>query len=405
MKIAFASDSYWPRVNGVTVSIDSFLSELRARGHEVRLWAPEYPLAVDRDKPHQHDPGVYRLKSFPMVGSKEDRLPRLTQRRLFFTQLDELRPDLLHVHTEFIQLLVKSYARKHRLPVVQTCHTYFEQYMKFYFPLFPTRWLKALARLLTRMAFHGADTIIAPTVPMKAVLESYGIKTPIVIVPTGIPQQEFQGLDRAEERRSSRWLDLHPELRGRRILLAVGRVAQEKNVDFLLDVLERVRVSQPQSMLVVAGNGPYFEEFRRNIGERGLSPHVLLLGYVERADLRHLYTLADVFTFASVTETQGLVTAEAMMCGTPAVAIGKMGTKEFMAGDNGGFMVDEDLDAFSGAVLRLLGDEALYHAKSAEAQAYAALWSAEAMAVKLESVYQGVLREHRSRLDFSAPRG
>jgi glycosyltransferase involved in cell wall biosynthesis len=394
MKVAFTSDVYWPRVNGVTVSTTIFLNELRKLGHDVRLWAPEYPTEGDEDYPARHDEGVTRLKSFGLFFTKEDRLPHLTQQSRFFKELDAFGPDLLHVQTEFLLMdMAKRYARSRGIPMIQTCHTYFEQYVSFYFPWAPAWLIKRLARWLTYRWFRHADAIIVPTEPMKKVLRSYGITSPIAVVPTGIPEDDFHGVDKGREKKQSLWYEKLPQLKGHPLLLYVGRMAQEKNVDFLLDVIERVRRDVPDALLVAAGNGPYLETFQANIAARGLSDAVLTPGYVDRASLKHLYTLADVFTFASVTETQGLVTIEAMMCGTPAVAIGKMGTTVVMGGDNGGYMVDEDVEAFSGAVLKLLRDPELYAAKSKEARAHAALWTAHAMAQRIEEFYAQVLNQ------------
>jgi len=396
MKVAFTSDVYWPRINGVTVSTNVFLTELQKLGHDMRLWAPEYPAPEDSDKPHQHDPEVSRLKSFGLWFSKEDRLPRPWERKEFFRQLEAFGPDIIHIQTEFILgLMAQAYGRKHHIPVVQTCHTYFEQYINYYWPFLPPKMGKAFARWLTRRLFKHADLIITPTEPMKAVLQSYGIECPITVIPTGIREEDFAGVTKAAEASQSEWLQKYPVLRDKKLMLYVGRVGQEKNMDFLVDVVETVRRSEPQALLVVAGNGPYLEAFQALVARRGLSDAVLCLGYVNRQDLKHLYALADVFTFASVTETQGLVTIEAMMCGTPAVAIGKMGTREVMAGDNGGFMVEDDVGAFSSAVVRLLSDPELYRAKSAEALAYAQKWTASTMATRVESLYHQVLSGSR----------
>jgi len=392
MKVAFTTDVYWPRINGVTVSTNIFLKELQKLGHELRLWAPEYPSPEDRDKPHQHDPEVSRLKSFGLSFSKEDRLPRPWERKEFFRQLDAFGPDLIHVQTEFIlSLMAHAYARKRKIPVIQTCHTYFEQYINFYFPWAPQKGARRFARWLTYILFRRADSIITPTEPMKAVLQSYGITCPITVVPTGIPEEDFAGVSKEEERTSSAWLEKYPQLRGKKLMLYVGRVGQEKNMDFLLEALTRVRKTVADALLVVAGSGPYFDAFQQQIQKRGLTEAVVCLGYVGRQDLKHLYALADVFTFASVTETQGLVTIEAMMCGTPAVAIGKMGTKEVMAGDNGGFMVEEDPDAFSAAVVALLTDPELYRLKSAQALTYSQNWTAGRMAQRIEALYRQVV--------------
>jgi glycosyltransferase involved in cell wall biosynthesis len=398
MKVAFTSDVYWPRINGVTVSTNIFLNELTKLGHQIHLWAPEYPIPENQKNLYHNDPRVSRLKSFGLFFSKEDRLPAPGQKGKFFKALDSFGPELLHVQTEFtLSLMARRYAKTRNNPMIQTCHTYFEQYINYYLPLLPQEGAKKFARWLTFRLFRHADAIIAPTEPMKQVLISYGITCPITVVPTGIPEEDFKGVSKADERAHSKWLLQFPRMRDRKLLLYVGRVGQEKNMDFLLDAVDQIRKSHPTVLLVVAGNGPYLETFKANAASRDLSEAVLCLGYVNHEELEHLYALAEVFTFASVTETQGLVTIESMMCGTPAVAVGKMGTKEVMAGDNGGFMVDEDVQAFSGAVLRLLSDPVLYAAKSAEAREYAKNWTAATMAKRIESLYGQVVADHRTR--------
>ena len=260
MKVAFTSDVYWPRINGVTVSTNIFLNELTKLGHEIQLWAPAYPAPEEQKNLHHADPRVHRLNAFGLFFSKEDRLVSPFQRGRFFKELDAFAPQLLHVQTEFaMSWLAIPYARKRGVPVVQTCHTYFEQYINFYLPWLPKEFAKKIARGLTHQWFKHADAIITPTEPMKAVLQSYGIVCPITVVPTGIPEEDFQGMDKALEKRESRWLLQFPQIRGKKVLLYVGRVGQEKNVDFLLDVVERVRKSVPNVCLVLAGNGPYLE--------------------------------------------------------------------------------------------------------------------------------------------------
>jgi len=399
MKVAIATDTYWPRVNGVTVSTEIFWDELTLRGHEIRLWAPDYPHARDYDQAQTPDHRPRRLKSFPLRVSQEDRLALPSQRGVFFRQLDAFGPDLIHVQTEFVvAMMVRSYAWRRRLPVIQSCHTYFEQYGAFYFPTLPGRFVRAVARWLAHELTKHADAIVAPTQIMKDVLLSYGITIPITVVPTGIPAEEFRKLSKADEKASSLWYQRFPEWRGRPTLLFVGRVAQEKNVDFLLGVVETVRQKHPDVLLVVAGSGPHLHDFQAAVQRRGLAASVATTGYVDREELRHLYALADVFTFPSVTETQGLVTIEAMMCGTPAVAIGKLGTwVGWGGGDHGGYLVDEDQGAFTDAVLRLLGDPALWAAKSAEALAWSDQWTSERMADRLEALYQKVAADHRPR--------
>ncbi|MEI8094715.1 MAG: glycosyltransferase [Spirochaetales bacterium] len=394
MRIAFTTDAFWPRINGVTVSTQTFLDELTRRGHALNLWAPTYPLTPEeRAKPVYGDPRYHRMKSFGVAVSKEDYLTSPFEMKRFTREMNAFAPDLIHCQTEFsLAWFARPYAKLRRIPLVMSCHTYFEQYIEYFLPFLNVRFAKWFAREITRFLFWHAETIITPTQAMKAVLQSYGLRCPIHVIPTGIRAEDFAGVSK-ERRDEDPFLKAHPELQGRRLLLAVGRLGQEKNVDFLLKVVQNLQTDHANTTLLVAGNGPYMDQFKKNIHAMGLDKVVRCLGYVRRSELKHLYALADVFTFASVTETQGLVTLEAMMCHTPVVAIGKMGTKEVMQGDNGGFMVSEDVQEFADRVRQLLDDPELYRSKCAEAWEYSQNWTASKMAERLETLYRGLLKK------------
>jgi glycosyltransferase involved in cell wall biosynthesis len=395
MKVAFTSDTFWPRINGVTVSTNIFMDELAKLGHQVELWAPAYPLSVaDSADPIYRDPRVHRMLSFSLLFSKEDRLPFWFEKSRFLKQVSRFQPDLVHCQTEFsMSAFANAFVRRHRVPMVMSCHTYFEQYVEFFFPWLPKRIGQWIVRHLTRHVFRRASVIITPTEAMRTALGRYGMRCPIHVVPTGIRPEEFTGISPNRDPLSHFLFRRFPELAARKLLLAVGRIGQEKNVDFLLGVVESLQTSCPGATLLLAGNGPYLEQFQRNITHRGLNDVVRCLGYVARDELKHLYAVADVFTFASVTETQGLVTIEAMMCRVPVVAIGRMGTREVMQGDNGGFLVEPDVAEFSERVRQLLTDPVLHESKSHEAWAYAQNWTASKSALKLESLYRELLEK------------
>ena len=124
------------------------------------------------------------------------------------------------------------------------------------------------------------------------------------------------------------------------------RLGMEKNIEFLIDVLKNLTIKYPTLYLVIAGDGPARKDLENYADEKGLTEKVIFTGFVEREKLKDFYSTANVFVFASKVESQGLVTLESMACGTPVVAIGKMGTREVMGGDSGGFMVDDDMDMF-----------------------------------------------------------
>jgi glycosyltransferase involved in cell wall biosynthesis len=125
--------------------------------------------------------------------------------------------------------------------------------------------------------------------------------------------------------------------------------------------------------------------------ERHLSYAVFVTGYLPRKELVYCYRFADVFVFPSKTETQGLVTAEAMLASLPVVAIGILGTVDVMQGDNGGFMVGDDVGTFADAVTRLLTDDALHRAKRKEAAEWGKRWTIAALTDKLVGYYRQCL--------------
>ena len=142
---------------------------------------------------------------------------------------------------------------------------------------------------------------------MKDVLRTHGIERPITVVPTGIDRREFTRGDGAALRRR------HGVSAERPMLVYVGRVAHEKNLDFLLDMLAALRPRLPGVLLALAGEGPAAPHLRRRVRKLGLADTVLFVGYLRRdGELQDCYTAGDLFVFASRTETQGLVLLEAL---------------------------------------------------------------------------------------------
>jgi glycosyltransferase involved in cell wall biosynthesis len=303
-----------------------------------------------------------------------------------------LDPDIVHVHTEFnMSRLTMNAARKLDVPLVMSCHTYFEQYINHYLPWVPHGFGRWYARKLTKSHFNKADVIVTPTEPMRQVLMSYGVEKEIAIVPTGIDPEGLIGADRSREKEHSSLFERWPELKGKRVLLFLGRIGKEKNLSLMPRVLSLVRKEVPGAHLLMVGDGPFRDELWSMFASNGQKDHVTFTGYLEGTIKRSAFTLADVFVFPSVTETQGLVTAEAMMCGTPVVAVGEMGTKDVMGGDNGGFMVTNDPKDLARRTIELLSDGDLWRRKSLEACARAELFSTEASAKRIITLYERIL--------------
>jgi glycosyltransferase involved in cell wall biosynthesis len=170
-----------------------------------------------------------------------------------------------------------------------------------------------------------------------------------------------------------------------------------KNIGFLLKILPGIVKKHPETVLLIVGDGPYLADLRNECEHLDLMDHCVFTGYLERWDVGLVYAMSDIFVFPSLTETQGLVTIEAMYAGIPVVAIGSMGVIMVMSGNNGGFMVQNDEHEFTERVLDLLEDPDLYYKKAAEAKNYAQNWIIDTMTVKLVEIYRKTIETAASK--------
>ena len=394
MRILHVSDVYFPRINGVSTSIQTFRRELARLGHESTLVAPAYPA------PHEDDAGTVRVASRSVPLDPEDRAMHWRALRRVDRRLADVRFDLVHVQSPFLAHYAGIRLARHRgIPVVATYHTLFEEYLFHYVPLVPRSVMRALARRISRGQCDALDAVIVPSTAMRETLERYGVRTRIEIVPTGIPLAEVAGGDGMRFRAARGIAPSRP------VLLYVGRVAFEKNIGFLLRMLVLVRRDVPDALLVVCGEGPALVELTRLARTLGLAEAIQFVGYLERTThLLDCYRAADAFVFASRTETQGLVLLEAMALGVPVVSTAVMGTRDIVGPERGALVAADDEGDFAANVVRLLRDQGLRARLSAEGREYARTWSATALALRMEAFYRSVLdRAREPRLTSPRP--
>lgn len=243
--------------------------------------------------------------------------------------------------------------------------------------------MRFLARRFTTSQCNALDALIVPSHAMQRALEDYGVRCPMQIVPTGMEMERFAGGD---GRRFRQHVNIEPQ---RPTLVHVGRVAHEKNIDFLLRVLRRIVAQIPEVAMIVAGEGPALAHCKSYVESLGLAAHVRFVGYLSRhTALLDCYKAGDLFVFSSKTETQGLVLLEAMALGVPVVSTAHMGTADIVGPQRGAALAPDDESGFADIVIDLLRDPARRAAMSVEARAYAATWSAEAMAQRLVDFYR-----------------
>jgi glycosyltransferase involved in cell wall biosynthesis len=392
VRVLFLSDVYFPRVNGVSTSINTFRADLAQCEVDTTLIAPEYGSSAETP-----EPGVVRVSAAPVPGDPEDRRMRWRALKHALEAVARERFDLVHIHTPFVAHYAGvRFARLQSIPSVATYHTYFEEYLHHYVPVLPRTLGRLLARTFTRAQCADVDALVAPSEPLREVLLAYGVTTPVHIVPTGLAADRFRPGD---GRRFRAFAGIAPE---RPLLLYVGRVAHEKNIGFLLRSFVRVRDQVPDAVLVVAGEGPARPALRQLAQRLGIADQVYFVGYLDRETLLlDCYAAAQVFVFASRTETQGLVLLEAMAQGAPIVSTAELGTRSVLQPASGALVVPESIARFATAIVHVLNDPRRQQQMSARARAYALNWTAAAMAQKLRGVYESVLAQTLRRRDTS----
>jgi 1,2-diacylglycerol 3-alpha-glucosyltransferase len=394
MRIVMISDVYFPRINGVSTSIQTFRRGLHAAGHETILIAPEYPGAVP-----DHETAVLRVPSRGVPRDPEDRAMKLGALGALRPEVERLEPDLVHIQTPFIaHYQGTALARALRVPVVETYHTYFEEYLHHYVPLMPRAAMRFIARRFTVSQCNVLDALVVPSRAMQQALLDYGVRAPTHIIPTGMEMDRFAAGDGQRFRAQ---LGIAP---GQPVLVHVGRIAHEKNIDFLFRMFAQVVRSKPGAVFIVAGEGPALTACKAYVQSLGLAQHVRFVGYLSRErELLDCYRSGDLFVFSSRTETQGLVLLEAMALGVPVVATAHMGAADIVNPQRGAHRAPDNEGEFANIVLQLLEDAPRRAAMSAEARAYAATWSASAMADRLAGLYSAVLGQASRNSPVSQP--
>lgn len=375
------SDVYFPRINGVSTSIQTFRQCLTNLGHEVSLVAPDYGVS------YPDQPDTTRVASRRVVLDPEDRFMSTRQLRALVNALSPEQFDLVHVQTPFLaHYYGVAMARAMGVPCVETYHTYFEEYFSNYVRFMPRAASRAVARRLSRSQCNALDAVVVPSQPIAEVLRHYGVRRPIHVIPTGVDHASLPPGDGARFR-ANYGID-----HARPTLVHVGRIAHEKNIDFLLHVLVEVQNRIPDVLLIIAGEGPARAHLQALAARLGLAQNVLFVGYLSRdQQLSDCYCAGDAFVFASRTETQGLVLLEAMALGVPVVSTAVLGTRDILDAGKGALVAREDLTDFAGKILSLLKDGRLRAELAAEGPRFVLEWSPQAMTARLCECYDSVL--------------
>jgi len=393
MHVLMVSDVYFPRINGVSTSIATFRESLALQDIRCTLVVPEYGGAGTGTVPATSTVDIVRVPAWTVPLDPEDRLMQSSALARALGGIDPQSVDLLHIQTPFrAHHAGVRFARRHGLCVIETYHTHFEEYFHHYLPWLPRSLLRGAARVISRRQCNAVDAVISPSPGMRDVLLGYGVERPIEVLPTGLDLSLFAAGDGQRFRRERNIAADRP------VLVVVSRVAHEKNIDQLIDVVERVRRDVPDVLLVIAGEGPAQAHLQQLVARRDLGGHVMFVGYLERrGPLQDCYRAGDLFVFASRSETQGLVLLEALALGVPVVALAELGTREIVLPERGAVAASGDTEEFAAVVTRLLRDRAQRERMAREGQAFAREWATDAIAPRLREIYEAALARASGR--------
>ena len=337
MNILMVTNTFTPHVGGVANSVRRFTEAFRRDGHRVLVVAPEFEGAP----PAEED--VVRISAVQHFNGSDFAVPVPVTGRVA-AALKDFAPQVVHSHHPFLLGdTALRVAALREIPVVFTHHTMYERYTHYVPGDSP-----ALKRFVVDLATgycNLCDAVIAPSETVAELLGGRGVSAPITVIPTGVDLKVFEAADGAAFRRTA-GIPEDAFLVGH-----VGRLAPEKNIAFLAGAVAKMVAGRPGSRFLLVGEGPSRKEALEIFDRHGLSGRIHACGVLRGEALVSAYHAMNVFAFASLTETQGMVLTEAMAAGVPVVALDGPGAREVVRdGRNGRLVPRPEVEAFGEAL-------------------------------------------------------
>lgn len=336
MNILMITNTYAPIIGGLEKSIQVFSARFRKLGHKVIILAPAMKGILKKES------GVLRIPASQIFGMD---FPFPLSLPAFLEKLiDSFRPDIVHAHHPFLAGdLALRLCGQYRLPLIYTHHTLFGRY-EYRLPLINNALKRFLMKLSAGYA-NLADRVIAPSESVRRILVRHGVRTPIEVIPTGIPVQNFSKGNGAVLRKKFKI----PQKAF--VIGYAGRLSQEKNLGFLTNSVARFIKKEREAYFLIVGEGPSHKTVRSILKRAGLENRLCFTGALRGKALSDGYQAMDLFVFASKSETQGLVILEAMAGGIPVIALDAPGVREILKEGKNGYLVPaQNEKAFAGAI-------------------------------------------------------
>lgn len=383
MKILITTDLFTTETNGVVTSVKNLSEELTQRGHDVRI------LTVADGWRSCQIGNVYYIRSLPLGAVYPDvRMPTSYHHRLI-KELIQWKPDVIHSQCEFFSFQFASYiSKKTGAPIVHTYHTLYEQYATYILPIKGVG--ERAVGTLSKYRLRHVNRVIAPTRKVEDTLRGYGLDVPISVVPSGIRLEQHNKRITWQERDEGRAkLGIQPR---DLVLLNIGRLGNEKNLDELVRFFADVRPEYDNLKFLIVGDGPARVTLQELAVSLGVEKDVIFTGMVPPTQVQEYYQLGDVFVSASTSETQGLTYIEASANGLPLLCRRDECLRDVMAVGRNGYDY-EDFDGFYRGLKAIAENPQWRSAAGEHSRQIAATFGKDAFGTAVEDIYETLLEE------------
>jgi glycosyltransferase involved in cell wall biosynthesis len=394
MRIAYFTDTFLPRVDGVSSTVFEHSQSLARRGHQVFIYAPKYPNhSLDN---HIDNITIKRQPSIPFPAYEGARIP-FPKTLEIYKSIKKFDPDIIHIHTPHtIGILGILIAKILKKPIIGTYHTLYSETLIYISPNILLKKLgietqnknflgnkkaddlfKDLASKTINGVYNNCDLVITPSLPIKQLLIDQELKKSIEVLPTGINNRLF-------------FRDSKYQKTGLKII-HVGRISYEKNIDIVIKSFQIILETIPQARLILVGDGPALSEIKELSKKLHIEKSVDFIGQVARTKLPHFYSQADVFVTASTMETLGLVVLEAMSCGLPIIAVNKYALPWLVKNNKNGFLVKPfDFVNMAKMTIKILADKKIASKFGRASAKYSTNYNISKIIDRLERLYKSL---------------
>jgi glycosyltransferase involved in cell wall biosynthesis len=305
-------------------------------------------------------------------------------------KLDEFEPQIVHSHFPFIiGSTAMRVAASYSIPLVFTYHTMYERYI--HYVNSDSDRIRAFVKKLTAGYSNLCDMVIAPSKAVKEAICERGVVVPVEVIPTGVDVKKMKKGDGVGFRKKYK-IAAQTKLLGH-----LGRLAEEKNLMFLVDAVSRFLRKNPDARFLIVGDGPLSNDIKDFFSENNLSKQVIFTGVLEGQELIDAYHAMDLFVFSSKSETQGMVLAEAMAASLPVIALRATGVTDILRDSINGYMLDkENADLFASKIEHYFSsDQKLKKAMRAKALETAELFSIEVCTLRVLELYEKLIKRKK----------